>query len=131
MKMTRRSTLFLDLEKELEELRMNVDSDSWMEGIPPENIKKFLGSLSNISDERHQSYITYSVQEILFICFFAVLSNSNTWTEIGEFAVRKRKWLGCFFDTSQGVPSHDTIQRTMTLIKSEELHTLKKEEQKR
>ena len=80
--------------------------------------------MSDVSDERHQSYITSSVQEILFICFFTVLSNSNTWTEIGEFAVRKKKWLGGFFDTSKGVPSHGTIQRTMTLIKPEELHTL-------
>lgn len=122
--MARRSTLFLDLEKELGELRVNVDNDDWMEKIPPESIKNFLGSLSGISDERHPSYITYTVQEILFISFFAVLSNSNTWIEIGEFAIRKKKWLGYFFDTTKGVPSHDTIQRTMTIIKPEELHTL-------
>ena len=122
--MARTSTLLVDLRKSLGDFEVNIENDEWMEEIPHSNIQKFLNCLSEVSDKRNQSYITYPIQEILFISFFAVLSNSNSWLEIGEFALRKKKWIGYFFDTEKGVPSHDTIQRAMTVIKPEELHTL-------
>ena len=76
--MARTSTLLVDLRKSLGDFEVNIENDEWMEEIPHSNIQKFLNCLSEVSDERNQSYITYPIQEILFISFFAVLSNSNT-----------------------------------------------------
>lgn len=76
--MARTSTLLVDLRKSLGDFEVNIENDEWMEEIPHSNIQKFLNCLSEVSDERNQSYITYPIQEILFISFFAVLSNSNS-----------------------------------------------------
>lgn len=120
--MARTSLLFKELKKQIGELKLNINEE--LENISNDNIERFLESLSHISDKRNASYITYPIQEILFISFFAVLANANSWIEIGNFAIRKKEWIGHFFDTDKGVPSHDTIQRTLTLIKPDELHTL-------
>ena len=121
--MARTSLLFRELKKQIGELKLDISEEEF-ENISNDNIERFLESLSNVSDKRNMSYITYPIQEILFISFFAVLANANNWIEIGNFAIRKKEWIGHFFNVDKGVPSHDTIQRTLILVKPDELHTL-------
>ena len=121
--MARTSLLFRELKKQIGELKLDISEEEF-ENISNDNIERFLESLSNVSDKRNMSYIIYPIQEILFISFFAVLANANNWIEIGNFAIRKKEWIGHFFNVDKGVPSHDTIQRTLILVKPDELHTL-------
>ena len=54
------------LKQKLEELKVSIDNKDWIEKIPSENIKRFLGNLSGVSNERYQSYITW-------ICIYNLL----------------------------------------------------------
>ena len=126
--MARTSSMFVIIKEAIGEMKLNKDetnfSEETLSEIPDRVITKLISNLNNLSDERHKAYVKYPVQEIMFISFFAVLANANNWIEIGNFAKRKKEWIGYFFDVSNGVPSHDTIQRVLTLIKPDELHSL-------
>jgi len=78
-------------------------------------------NLSILNDERQERKIKHLIEDIVIIVILAVLGNANEWTEIEIFAKRKESWLKKFLTLENGIPSHDTIERVMNLIKSSEL----------
>ncbi|WMJ73362.1 ISAs1 family transposase [Cytophagaceae bacterium ABcell3] len=62
----------------------------------------------------------YPLQEILFLCVSAVVSNAGDWHEIVTFGKEKIEWLRKFFPYRNGVPSHDTLERVFAKIVPDE-----------
>lgn len=74
--------------------------------------------LESLPDPRVQGRTTYPLAEVLFLVISAVLSGTATWEEIQDFGEQKLEWLRKFLRYKEGTPSHDTINRVMSVIDS-------------
>ncbi len=59
------------------------------------------------------------MENILFISTCAVICGASTWNEIEAYGYSKREWLSGFLDLSNGIPSHDTINRFFSYMDSD------------
>ena len=55
------------------------------------------------------------------IVLFATFANADTWEEIEDFARNHETYLRQYLELRNGIPSHDTIQRAMGMVKTEYL----------
>ena len=82
-----------------------------------ENIKTFIHD--KIPDERQQGKIVHKLLDVVIIVLFATLANANDWIEITLWATSNTALLQKYIELKNGLPSHDTIQRVMAMIKPE------------
>lgn len=69
-----------------------------------------------LPDPRIDRTKRYELMEIIFLTICAVLSGFETWEEIGDFGKEKESWLQQYLPYENGTPSHDTINRVMSMI---------------
>lgn len=74
---------------------------------------------ADLKDFRLDRTKYYSLQEIVFLLISAVVSGSETWEEIADFGKIKLSWLRKYYPYSNGIPSHDTLNRVMSKINHE------------
>lgn len=86
-----------------------------------QTIKRFIRLLKEVDDKRVVNMIDYPLEEIIMLVFLAVMGNANGWDEISLFGRENLAWLRKFLPYKNGIPSHDTIRRVFSLIKSEQL----------
>ena len=77
-----------------------------------------------LTDSRQQKKVRHPLSVVVGIVFFAVLAGNDEWTEIADFAVDEKETLQEYLDLSNGIPSHDTIQRVFCIIRSDELQNM-------
>ena len=65
----------------------------------------------------------YNFFKGIYITLFAILAKSNEWTEIEAFARKKEKWLRKYLELPNGIPSHDTIQRVISILNPSTLYS--------
>ncbi|MDR0761313.1 MAG: ISAs1 family transposase, partial [Treponema sp.] len=58
------------------------------------------------------------------ITLIGVLANADEWTQIAAFTAAKAEWLKSFLPLPNGIPSHGTIQRVMSMIDGSVLYSL-------
>lgn len=75
-----------------------------------------LGYLNQIPEPRQSIKVAYPLDEILFLTISAVVSGCTGWDEVVDFGEDKLDWLGRFRPFDNGIPSHDTLNRVMSLI---------------
>ena len=78
-------------------------------------------TFSHIEDPRQQHKVEHPLVNILFIIFCGVLCNAENFIEIEAFSKSEKDWFGKFLDLSNGLPSHDTLSRTLGLLDEETL----------
>jgi predicted transposase YbfD/YdcC len=76
----------------------------------------FSSHFDKIPDSRQQAKICYPLNEIFFLTLSAVISDCTEWQEIVDFGKDKLEWLRKYYPFENGIPSHDTINRTLSLI---------------
>jgi predicted transposase YbfD/YdcC len=76
---------------------------------------------ADLEDPRQAAKVRHSLQDIVVLAILAVISNAQSWTEIVEFGKAKESWLRQFLPLTNGIPSHDTIQRVFQLLNPDEL----------
>ena len=79
---------------------------------------------SQLTDSRQQKKVKHPLSVVVGIVFFAVLAGNDEWTEIADFAVDEKETLQEYLDLSNGIPSHDTIQRVFFILRSDELQNM-------
>jgi predicted transposase YbfD/YdcC len=79
-------------------------------------LSKLIEVFSEVDDPRIERSKIYPLNEVLFLTISAVISDCNGWDEIEDFGTDKLEWLRKYLPYSNGVPSHDTINRVMSLI---------------
>jgi len=84
-------------------------------------MKETLLYLDFAVDTRQQAKVRHLMKDIIAIVFFASLANANDWTEIFYFAEAHEKFLRKYLELPNGIPSHDTIQRVMSIVSPEYL----------
>ncbi|MDR0586079.1 MAG: ISAs1 family transposase, partial [Treponema sp.] len=91
-------------------------------GIDP--LMELREELEGIADKRFEPYVEHLLADIVMITLPAVMARANEWSEIAEFARIKAGWLRRFLVLPHGIPSHDTIQRVMSMIDGSILYSL-------
>lgn len=74
-----------------------------------------------IEDPRRSHLREYPLVEILFLVFSGVSSGYFTWEEIALYGEMKKSWLRKYLPYENGIPSHDTINRTLSLLSTKSL----------
>lgn len=120
------------ISKELTELKKILEEDE-IETYRNETIEKLdLDFLIDyiyenefvIEDTRHYGYTLHSVESIILIVIFAMLSNCNTYKEIELFTNVHYEWIIKKLKLDYGVPSISTIRRVVSMINPKELENL-------
>lgn len=77
---------------------------------------------SNISDPRVERTQKHSLDSILFISLCAVICGAERWNEIEDYGNAKIDWLEKFLHLPNGIPSHDTFKRVISMLDPKELN---------
>ncbi len=80
----------------------------------------FTSYFANISEPRQISKIKHLLSEVLFITVLAIIAGAEDFEDIEHYAKTKFQWLATFLKLPGGVPSHDTFNRVLCLINSQE-----------
>lgn len=83
-------------------------------------LSSFDKHFGTISDPRDRRGLRHELRELLLIALLAVICGADEFTEIEDFAKSKRDFLGSFMDLPNGVPSHDTFGRVLSILSPEE-----------
>lgn len=109
--------------KKLEEIKtMFKETEIDIEKIETKEIQNFMIIFKNQNDTRIQGKIKHLMSDIIMIAFLAILARCDGWDEIAMFATSKEKWLREFLELPNVLPSHDTMQRVISLINPETLY---------
>lgn len=76
-------------------------------------------------DGRQPWKIRYSLSTILFLVFVCQMAGIETWKEMEDFIEMHEVLLGEYVDLTAGCPSHDTLERVMSMVNPEFLSALK------
>ncbi len=79
---------------------------------------------SQLTDSRQQKKVKHPLRVVVGIVFFAVMAGNDEWTGTADFAVDEKETLQEYLDLSNGIPSHDTIQRVFFILRSDELQNM-------
>jgi predicted transposase YbfD/YdcC len=58
----------------------------------------------------------HKLLDIVVIVIWATLANQETWADIAEYACEKEPLLRKYLELPNGIPSHDTLSRTFSMI---------------
>lgn len=75
---------------------------------------------ADLEDPRQAHKVKHSLDDIILLSIFAVISNAQSWAEIAEFGIAKEEWLRQYLVLENGIPSHDTIQRVFQVLNPEQ-----------
>jgi predicted transposase YbfD/YdcC len=78
---------------------------------------------SGIEDPRIERSKQHSLDTIFSLTIIAVLCGIKAWEHIAMFGRLRQKELSTIIDFTNGVPSHDTIERVFSLINPDAFHS--------
>lgn len=115
----------IEFKKLIEEDEIETYKDETIEELNLEFLIDYIYEKEYIlEDNRHCGYTLHSLESILLIVIFAMLSNCNTYKEIELFIKVHYDWLMKTLKLDFGVPSISTIRRVISMIKPKELENL-------
>lgn len=80
----------------------------------------FLDHFAIVDEPRIERTKIHGLTDILFICVAGTIAGCDGPTDIASFAKTQLAWCRKFVELKNGVPSHDTIGRVLSLIKPEQ-----------
>jgi predicted transposase YbfD/YdcC len=78
--------------------------------------KTLIEHFSTLEDPRDPSKCRHKLIDILVIAIAAVLCGADDLTGIEAFGKAKIEWFGRFLELKNGIPSHDTFGRVLSLL---------------
>lgn len=79
-------------------------------------LEALITELEAIEDPRCGWKVEHRLLDILVIAVCAVLGEAESFEDIALYGRCKRDWLGGFLELPNGIPSHDTFRRVLTLV---------------
>jgi len=67
-------------------------------------------------DSRQQSKVKHTMKDVIAIVLFATIADADDWEEIEEFGKANEEFLREYLKLPYGIPSHDTIQRVISIV---------------
>lgn len=83
----------------------------------------FRTHFAGVEEPRINRSKVHQLMDILFISVAATIAGADGPTDIADFAEQKLAWCRKFVRLKNGVPSHDTIGRVLSLIKPDQFQT--------
>ena len=114
--MSKKSSKLKELSKMFEEINFEFEQ------LNNEGIEDMITIIKKQEDTRYKPNVRHKMEDIILITLFAVLAKCNEWTEIESFAKKKEKWLRKYLELPNGIPSHDTIQRVISILNPNTLY---------
>lgn len=114
--MSRKSSKLKEISEMFSEIEIDFDK------LDNGGIKDMIKIIKNQKDTRYQPNVKHKMEDIVLITLFAMLAKCNEWTEIEMFGKKKEKWLRKYLELPNGIPSHDTIQRTISILDPQGLY---------
>ncbi len=84
----------------------------------PVQYRSLIDSFAKLEDPRIERRKLYPLMEIVFLSICAVLSGFEDWDEVVDFGQEKLEWLRKYLPYEHGIPSHDTLNRVISLLNS-------------
>jgi predicted transposase YbfD/YdcC len=81
-----------------------------------EKVSRFIELFAAIPDERQEWKVKHKLLDIIFIAVVATIADCDDWEEIEWFAKEKEAWFRKYIELSNGIPSHDTVERVFSWI---------------
>lgn len=79
-----------------------------------------LHGISSVDDPRYSTITWYSLPEVFFLVLAASVSACNSAIQMATFGEEKLDWLRQYYPYKHGTPSHDTINRLLAIIDSDQ-----------
>src|SRR3954468_12125220 len=79
-------------------------------------IEALIAACETIEDPRCAWKVEHRLLDILVIAVCAVLGEAESFEDIALYGRCKRPWLEQFLALPNGIPSHDTFRRVLTLV---------------
>lgn len=76
----------------------------------------FAEYFEEVPDPRIDRHKRHSLLDILFISVCAVICGAKSFVDIADFGVAKEEWLRRHLELGNGIPSHDTFRRVLSLL---------------
>ena len=115
--MSKKSSKLVELREMFDEIEINFDE------LNNGGIKDMITIIKKQNDNRYQPNVRHKMEDIILITLFAVLAKCDEWIEIESFAKKKEKWLKQYLELPNGIPSHDTIQRVISIFDPSTLYS--------
>jgi predicted transposase YbfD/YdcC len=74
-----------------------------------------------VDDPRVVGRCAHNLGDVLFIGFCAILCGAESFVEMERFGEAKADWLSRYLRLKNGIPSHDTFRRVISLIDPDKL----------
>ncbi len=118
--MSKKDTKLVKLSQTVREMMEDLDRD----GMDEMFFELFNESTSSLTDSRQQKKVTHLLSDVVGIVFFAILCGVDEWIEMEMFAYDHHKTLQKYLKLENGIPSHDTMERVISIIKPDELQNI-------
>lgn len=115
--MSKKSSKLMEISEMFDKINVNFDE------LSNEGINDIITIVKKQKDTRYQPNVKHKIEDIILITLFAVLAKCNEWIEIESFAIKKEKWLKKYLELPNGIPSHDTIQRVISILNPHTLYS--------
>ena len=79
-------------------------------------LNTFMECFGHVEDPRIERCKRHNLHTIIGLSLVGVICGCDSWVEIEEYALEKLEFLSQIFEMTNGVPSHDTIGRVMSVI---------------
>jgi len=80
----------------------------------------FVDHFSTVEDPRLDRKKQHALIDVLFLCVAGTIAGCDGPTDIADFGATQIEWCRKFVALENGVPSHDTIGRVISMIKPDE-----------
>jgi hypothetical protein len=115
--MSKTSSKLIEISKMFDEIDVNLID------LSKEGITDMITIIKKQNDTRYQPNVKHKMEDIILITLFDVMAKCNEWTEIESFAKKKEQWLRNYLELPNGIPSHDTIQRVISVLDPSTLYS--------
>lgn len=115
--MSKKSSKLVEISKIFDKIELDFDK------LENEGINDMINIIKKQNDTRYQPNVKHKMEDIILITLFAMLAKCNEWTEIEIFARKKEQWLRKYLELPNGIPSHDTIQRVISILNPQSLYS--------
>ena len=115
--MSKKSNKLMEISEMFDKININFEE------LNNKGINDIITIIKKQEDTRYQPNVKHKIEDIILITLFAVLAKCNEWTEIESFAKKKEKWLKQYLELPNGIPSHDTIQRVISILNPNTLYS--------
>ena len=88
--------------------------------LPTEAVQQLVAHFGDLKDPRRVERCDHLLVDILVIALLAVICGANDCEALAAFGQARETWLRTFLTLPNGIPSHDTFNRVLTLLKPSE-----------